>query len=134
MSQFAEDVGGGTISDPQHVDFATAEFELRREPFIDKLVSEDYVNERFRQIARQTDHAMLTPLPAPAARDAQFTYAATERPWGYHDPSLTGAKVDIDPVARFDPLQDMNAYEAYHVNTFRIEPEPWDADLIEGIR
>lgn len=114
----------------QTVAYATEEFRQRDEPYTDRLVSETYINERSPILARQTDHAQLTPLPAPGARAAQQTYAATERPFGYHDPTIGGDKVDIDPKVRPDNLQDQNAYNAYHMNTFRIEAEPWDEGLI----
>lgn len=128
--RYSDSSGGAVLDGPELVDYATAEFRERVEPITARLVSETYYNDRNPILARQTDHEMLQPLPAPAARVAQQTYASTERPWGYHDPTIYGDKVDIEPGARPDPLQDMDAFDRYHTNTFRIEAEPWDETLI----
>lgn len=105
-------------------------FEPRREPIYGKIVSEKFANSREPVIEHQTDHAMLQPMPAPGTRIGQITYAFTERPFESYDPDLTGAKVDIEAGYRVDPLQDQTPWNSYHVNTLRIEPEPWDDELI----
>ncbi len=105
-------------------------FDPRVEPFYGKIVTEQFVNERNPGLARQTDHEMLQPFPAPGTRDAQNTVAFTERVFGPYDEVLTGEKTVIPAGAQPDFLQDQAAWDSYHVNTFRIEPEPWDEELI----
>jgi len=102
-----------------------------REPIVERLISETYRNERGLTLARATDHEMLQPLPAAGCRPSQATVASTERPWGITDPTNSGGKVNVDPKARLAPLQDQQAYNVYHANTFRLEAEPWDIDLVD---
>lgn len=116
----------------------TTDFEFHGETFVAplepiefRLVSEDYINSREVVTTRQTDHAQHTPLPAPWSRTSQWIYAATERPFGeLFEPTISGAKVDITPEVKPSPLQDMNPYNLYHVNTLRVEALPWDETLI----
>lgn len=110
--------------------YADEAFRPPREPIGSVLVSERHVNERDLVVTRQTDHAQLTPLPAPGARASQMTYVFTERPTETFDPTLTGQKTAVDNLIYLAPLQDQNPYESYHVNTLRIEPTPWDEELI----
>jgi hypothetical protein len=113
------------------LEFHGEEFRPPFEPIELRLVDETYLNHREIVATRQTDHAMLTSLPAPGTRSSQMTYAYTERPFGLgQDPTISGMKVDIDPLVKPSPLQDQNPYDLYHVNTLRIEAEPWDTDLI----
>lgn len=102
----------------------------RSEPMVHRLVSETVTNVRERILAKQTDHASLQPLPAPRGRIARMVYAFTERPWGFQSPVIDGTKVDIDPGVRHDALQEMGPINSHHVNTLRVEADPWDTNLI----
>lgn len=96
-----------------------------------RLVSERYVNERNLVVTRQTDHEQLQPLPAPGTRASKHTYAFTERPTEAFDPTISGERnTPMSPHVRPSPLQDMTPFDVYHVNTLRVEAEPWDAELI----
>lgn len=111
--------------------YGVEDFVEEIEPLNFRLVSERYVNERNLIRARQTDHEQLQPLPAPGTRAARHTYAFTERPTEAFDPTISGERnTPVSPHVRPAPLQDMRPHDVYHVNTLRVEAEPWDTDLI----